>query len=118
MIMLPSFFTGNSWTNTNLTSIGAGGNITPSQLWRINSFSKILWDLTIIADRPICHNHPDIVVVDKATNMGYFFDVIIPGDVRVKTKLLRSLISIQTFPIRSVVLFWKGLNHTQSSIYL
>ena len=51
-----------------------------------NLLSKILWDFTIIADRPICHNHPEIVVVDKVTNKGYFIDVTIPRDVSVKTK--------------------------------
>ena len=47
--------------------------------------------ITIIADRPICHSRPDIVVVDKATNKGYFIDVTIPGDVPVKTKTTKKL---------------------------
>ena len=51
-----------------------------------NSQCKILWDFTIIADRPICHNRPDVVVVDKQNNKGYFIDVTIPGDACIKMK--------------------------------
>ena len=56
-----------------------------------NSQCKILWDFTIIADRPICHNHPDVVVVDKQNNKGYFIDVTIPGDARIKMKTTEKL---------------------------
>ena len=55
-----------------------------------NSQCKILWDFTIIADRPICHNRPN-VVVDKQNNKGYFIDVIIPGDARIKMKTTEKL---------------------------
>ena len=56
-----------------------------------NSQCKILWDFTIIADRPICHNCPDVVVVDKQSNKGYFIDVTIPGDARIKMKTIEKL---------------------------
>ena len=56
-----------------------------------NFFCKILWDFTIIADQPIRHNRPDIVVMDKVTNKGYFIDVTISGDVHVKTKTTEKL---------------------------
>ena len=58
-----------------------------------NSQCKILWDFTIIADRPICFNHPDVVVVNKQNNKGYFIDVTIPGDARIKMKTTQKLIS-------------------------
>ena len=44
-----------------------------------NSACKILWDFSLTADRPICHNRPDIVVLDKRTKKCYFVDVAIPG---------------------------------------
>ena len=70
-----------------------------------NSFSKILWDFTIMADRPIRHNRPAIVVVDKATNKGYFIDVIILGDVCVKTRLLSA--DVEKIPIINIsILFY------------
>ena len=56
-----------------------------------NSQCKILWDFIIIADRPVCHNRPDVVVVDKQNNKGYFIDVTIPGDVRIKMKTTEKL---------------------------
>ena len=53
-----------------------------------NSQCKILWDFTIIADRPICYKCPDVVVVGKQNNKGYFIDVTIPGDTRIKIKTI------------------------------
>ena len=52
---------------------------------------KILWDFSIITDRPIIHNRPDIVVIDKQTSTCYFIDVAIPGDARVKLKITEKL---------------------------
>ena len=56
-----------------------------------DSQCKILWDFTIIADQSICHNCPDVVVVDKQNNKGYFIDVTIPGDARIKMKTTEKL---------------------------
>ena len=56
-----------------------------------NSQYKILWDFPNITDRPICHNRPDVVVVDKQNNKGYFIDVTIPGDACVKMKTTEKL---------------------------
>ena len=55
-----------------------------------NSFLKFCG----IYHQPIHHNHPDIAVVDTVTNKGYFIDVTIPGDVRVKTKTTEKLYEI------------------------
>jgi len=35
-----------------------------------NSACKILWDFSLTADKPICHNRPDIVVLDKHIGVG------------------------------------------------
>ena len=48
-----------------------------------------------IYHQPIRHNRPDIAVVDTVTNKGYFIDVNIPGDVRVKTKTTKKLYEIR-----------------------
>ena len=50
-----------------------------------------MWDFSIIADRPVSHNRPDIVVLDKWTNKCYFIDVAIPGDACVKLKTTEKL---------------------------
>jgi len=44
------------------------------------------WDFSLTADRPICHNWPDIVVLDKQIKRCYFVDVAIPGDTCVKLR--------------------------------
>ena len=54
-----------------------------------NPMCKILW---IMVDRPIYHNRPDIVVVNKQTNKGYFIDVTIPGDARIRAKTLKNIV--------------------------
>ena len=46
---------------------------------------------SIIADQPVSHNWPDIIVLDKWTNKYYFIDVAIPGDVHVKLKTTEKL---------------------------
>ena len=56
-----------------------------------NSQCKIIWDFTIIADRPICRNRPDVVVVYKQNNKGYFIDVTIPGNACIKMKTTEKL---------------------------
>ena len=56
-----------------------------------NPMCKILWDFSIMVDRPIYHNRPDIVVVDKQTNKGYFIDVTIPGDAHIRAKTTEKL---------------------------
>lgn len=53
-----------------------------------NFACRILWDFSIIADRLICHNRPDIVVVDKLCNKGYFIDFIVLGDTHIRTKTI------------------------------
>ena len=56
----------------------------------------VMWDFTIVADSPIEHNHPDITLVEKASNAVKFIDIAIPGDCRVRQKIVEKKISTQT----------------------
>ena len=60
---------------------------------------KILWDFSIMVKRPIYHDHPDIVAVDKLANQSYFIDVTMLGDVCVKTKTTEKLENQQNLQI-------------------
>ena len=64
--------------------------------WKHNPSSvvdnSVCKDFSLTADKPIKHNRPDIVDLDKQTNKCYFADAIIPGDTRVKLKTTESIV--------------------------
>jgi len=45
-----------------------------------NDDMKILWNFPIRTDHNICHNKPDIVVVDKTSQTAAIIDIAIPND--------------------------------------
>ena len=49
---------------------------------------KILWDYTIITDRHLAHNRPDITVVFPNDKKAFLVDIAIPGDSRITSKVL------------------------------
>ena len=53
-----------------------------------NTACKLMWDFTIVADSPIAHNRPDITLIDKQSNTVKFIDIAIPGDCRIKQKVI------------------------------
>ena len=53
-----------------------------------NSACTVMWDFTIVVDSPITHNRPDITLVDKSSNTVKFIDIAIPGDCRIKQKII------------------------------
>lgn len=45
-----------------------------------NTRAKLLWDVPIVTDRPIQHNRPDIILVEKSSNTVWIIDISIPLD--------------------------------------
>lgn len=44
-----------------------------------NSACKLYWDRTIITDKMIAHNRPDITLIDKINRITYLIDIAIPN---------------------------------------
>jgi len=49
---------------------------------------KLLWDHTIVTDRRLPHNQPDITLVLLNEKKAFLVDVAIPGDSRLYSKVL------------------------------
>lgn len=50
-----------------------------------NNNTKIYWDRTIITDRTIHHNRPDIIMVKKEEKSAYIIDIAIPNTHNIQT---------------------------------
>ena len=53
-----------------------------------NDSGTLMWDFTIATDGPVAHNHPDITLVDKFSGAVKFIDIAVPGDCRLRSKIL------------------------------
>ncbi|XP_045460409.1 uncharacterized protein LOC123670874 [Harmonia axyridis] len=45
-----------------------------------NDAVKVYWDHPLITDRPIAHNRPDIVILEKMENRATIVDITVPAD--------------------------------------
>lgn len=43
-----------------------------------NSRNVLYWDRTIITDKPVAHNRPDIVLIDELNKQGLLIDIAVP----------------------------------------
>ena len=80
-----------------------------------NERVKIYWDKTLLTDRRVEHNRPDITIVDKIQKKAYFDDISVPNnnnmDAKIKEKMEKyepltrdikqvwQLESVETIPI-------------------
>ncbi|XP_036318615.1 uncharacterized protein LOC118742499 [Rhagoletis pomonella] len=44
-----------------------------------NRTSKLYWDRSVLTDRPMPHNRPDIIVVEKEVNQAFLIDIGVPN---------------------------------------
>lgn len=51
-----------------------------------NEHFKLYWDRTILTDRTIQHNRPDITLIDKTNKNTFLIDLAIPNDTNTYTK--------------------------------
>lgn len=45
-----------------------------------NEFYKLYWDTTMVTDRPVANNRPDIVLFKKEQKVCYIIDITVPSD--------------------------------------
>lgn len=45
-----------------------------------NESCRIYWDTTIVTDRPVANNRPDIVLIKKTEEVCYIIDITVPAD--------------------------------------
>ena len=58
---------------------------TPPPVIENNNF-KLYWDRSIITDRTIGHNRPDITLIDKKNKITYLIDIAIPNTNNIQSK--------------------------------
>lgn len=51
-----------------------------------NTEYRLYWDTTIVTDKPVANNRPDITLVDKANKTAYFIDISHPLDHNLEQK--------------------------------
>ncbi|XP_036334664.1 uncharacterized protein LOC118745244 [Rhagoletis pomonella] len=44
-----------------------------------NRTSKLYWDRSVLTDRPMPHNRPDLIVVEKEVNQAFLIDIGVPN---------------------------------------
>jgi len=53
-----------------------------------NDSGTLMWDFTIVTDGPVAHNRPGITLVNKFSGAVKFIDIAVPGDCRLRGKIL------------------------------
>lgn len=52
-----------------------------------NKSHTLYWDRTMLTDREVKHNRPDIVLIDKVSKVGYIIDIAVPHSSNLKSKI-------------------------------
>jgi hypothetical protein len=56
-----------------------------------NEIIKLYWDRSLITDKTIHNNRPDITLIDKVSKTVYFIDIAIPNNHNLHAKYAEKL---------------------------
>ena len=51
----------------------------------------LYWDRTILTDKTVSHNRPDITLIDKVEKTGYIIDIAVPHSANLQNKIVEKI---------------------------
>ncbi|XP_044760303.1 uncharacterized protein LOC123317758 [Coccinella septempunctata] len=96
-----------------------------------NEHTKIYWDLTVITDRGVEHNRPDVVVWDKVAKTALIIDFAVPQDYNLAraytekitkyealAKKMKDMWQLKSVNIKPLIISSNGLVHRKTTEHL